>query len=53
MNWKVSKDTLKGKLRRYGIRKRPLKIGNKIYDNKDWLYDQYIIQQKGYTKIAR
>lgn len=48
----VSKYSIKAKLRRYGIRKIPLKLGNEIYDNKDWLYDQYITQQKGYTTIA-
>ncbi|SDM16250.1 HNH endonuclease [Bacillus sp. OK048] len=43
---------IKGRLRRFGIRKHRLKLGDQIYDNKDWLYDQYIVQQKGYTVIA-
>jgi hypothetical protein len=44
--------TIKGRLRRFGIRKQKLKLGNEQYDNKDWLYDQYIVQKKGYTVIA-
>ena len=48
----VSKDSIKGKLRRFGIRKKSFKLGNEIYDSKDWLYDQYVIKQKGYTTIA-
>lgn len=48
----VSKAAIKGRLRRLGIRKTPLKFGNKIFDNKDWLYNQYIINKKGYTVIA-
>lgn len=47
-----SMDTIKGQLRRYGIRKTPFKLGNNIYDDKNWLYDQYIVQNKGYTVIA-
>lgn len=43
---------IKGRLRRFGIRKQKLKLGDKLYDNKDWLYDQYINQKKGYTVIA-
>lgn len=47
-----SKSVIKGRLRRFGIRKTPLKLGNKIYDNKAWLYEQYIIKKKGYTVLA-
>lgn len=48
----ISKSQLKSRLRRYGIRKKPLKLGNKVYDDKDWLYEQYIVQNKGYATIA-
>lgn len=49
---KISKDTLKGKLRKFGIRKKTLKLGNKIYDDKNWMYHQYYTLGKGYTVIA-
>jgi hypothetical protein len=48
----VSFHQVKSSLRRCGIRKRPLKLGDKIYDNKEWLYNEYIVKQKGYTVIA-
>jgi hypothetical protein len=44
--------TIKSKLRRFGIRKKHFKLGNEVYDNRDWLYEEYIIKQKGYTVIA-
>lgn len=47
-----SKSVIKGRLRRLGIKKRALKLGDKLYDNKSWLYNQYIVQKKGYTVIA-
>jgi hypothetical protein len=47
-----SQPTIKGRLRRFGIRKHKLKLGEEQYDNKEWLYDQYIVQKKGYTVIA-
>jgi len=47
-----SKTKVKGCLRRFGIRKTPLKLGSKIYDNKDWLFEEYIVKKKGYTVIA-
>lgn len=43
---------VKGQLRRNGIRKTPLKLGNEIYDNRDWLYKEYITKKKGYSVIA-
>ncbi|HJV17920.1 MAG TPA: HNH endonuclease signature motif containing protein [Bacillales bacterium] len=46
------KIVIKGRLRRLGIRKQKLKLGDKLYDDKDWLYEQYIIKKKGYTVIA-
>lgn len=49
----VSKSLIKGRLRRFGIRKGSLKLGTQVYDNRDWLYDQYIRQKKGYTVIAK
>lgn len=48
----LTQDQIKGKLRRNGIRKKELKLGNELYDNKDWLYNEYIINEKGYSKIA-
>ena len=48
----LTKSDIKGRLRRFGIRKHALKLGEKVYDNKDWLFDQYIVQKKGYTVIA-
>jgi hypothetical protein len=48
----VSKNSIKGKLRRFGIRKKPFKLGNLIFDDKDWLFHQYITLGKGYTTIA-
>jgi hypothetical protein len=48
----LTKHQIKGKLRRLGIRKRKLSLGKKIYDDYYWLYDQYMIQKKGYTVIA-
>ena len=47
-----TKDQIKGKLRRFGIRKRPIKLTNELYDNKEWLHYQYIVLEKGYTVIA-
>lgn len=47
-----SKTKIKRLLRRYGLRKQEMKLGSKIYDDKDWLYEQYIIKNKGYTVIA-
>ncbi|WP_312471761.1 HNH endonuclease signature motif containing protein [Neobacillus sp.] len=47
-----TKSTIKGRLRRLGIRKKELCLGDNLYDNKDWLFDQYIVQKKGYTVIA-
>ena len=47
-----TKSIIKGRLRRYGIRKNALNLGSNLYDDKDWLYDQYIVQKKGYTVIA-
>ncbi|MCM3724570.1 hypothetical protein M3226_02480 [Neobacillus cucumis] len=47
-----TKSIIKGRLRRYGIRKNALKLGSNLYDDKNWLYDQYIVQKKGYTVIA-
>lgn len=47
-----SKNLIKGRLRRFGIRKLPLTLGNELFDNRDWLYEQYIIKKKGYTVIA-
>ncbi|WP_338750047.1 HNH endonuclease signature motif containing protein [Bacillus sp. FJAT-52991] len=47
-----SRDQVKGKLRRYGIRKKPFKVGNELYDNREWLYNQYVKLEKGYTVIA-
>lgn len=43
---------VKGRLRRFGIRKRKLKLGNELYDNEDWLYNEYVVKEKGYSKIA-
>jgi predicted RNA-binding Zn-ribbon protein involved in translation (DUF1610 family) len=48
----LSKSIIKGRLRRFGIRKQQFKLGNQLYDNKEWLFDQYIKQNKGYTVIA-
>lgn len=47
-----TKDQIKGKLRRFGIRKRPIKLTNELYDNKEWLHYQYTVLEKGYTVIA-
>jgi 5-methylcytosine-specific restriction endonuclease McrA len=47
-----TRPTIKGRLRRFGIRKHKLRLGNEQYDSKEWLYDQYIVQRKGYTVIA-
>ncbi|UYZ20736.1 HNH endonuclease [Mesobacillus jeotgali] len=44
--------TIKSRLRRLGIRKKPIKLGNEIYDNRDWLYEEYIVKRKGYTVLA-
>lgn len=44
--------TIKSRLRRFGIRKKPIKLGNEIYDNRDWLYEEYIVKRKGYTVLA-
>ncbi|MBS4222407.1 HNH endonuclease [Lederbergia citrea] len=49
----LTKHSIRGKLRRFGIRKKPFKIGNEIYDNRDWLYHQYVELNKGYTVIAK
>jgi 5-methylcytosine-specific restriction endonuclease McrA len=48
----INKSYLKAKLRRLGIRKIPFKLGTEIYDNREWLYEQYILLGKGYTVIA-
>lgn len=48
----LTKDQIKGKLRRWGIRKLKLKLGNEKYDNREWLYNEYIRKNKGYTVIA-
>ena len=48
-----TKDQIKGKLRRFGIRKRPIKLTDQPYDDKDWLYHQYMVLEKGYTVIAK
>lgn len=49
---RFTKDQIKGKLRRYGIRKKPMKLTDQPYDNKEWLHQQYIVLGKGYTVIA-
>ncbi|MCM3066644.1 HNH endonuclease [Priestia flexa] len=49
----VSKNVVKRKLRKYGLRKTQLKLGNEHYDNKEWLYNEYVVKKKGYTIIAR
>lgn len=38
----LTKDQVKGRLRRFGIRKTKFKLTDKVYDDKDWLYHQYI-----------
>lgn len=43
---------VKSRLRRFGIRKKPFKFGDKIYDNKEWLFHQYVTLKKGYSVIA-
>lgn len=48
----LSVHVVKTRLRRWGIRKKPFKFGNEIYDNKEWLFHQYITLNKGYTVIA-
>lgn len=48
----TTKYQVKTALRRFGIRKKPLKLGNEKYDDRDWLFDQYMIKGKGYTVIA-
>ncbi|WP_053364078.1 HNH endonuclease signature motif containing protein [Bacillus sp. FJAT-27251] len=48
----VSKTVIKNRLRRLGIRKSPLKLGDQLFDEKNWLFNQYIVQRKGYTVIA-
>lgn len=48
----LKKTTIRGLLRRYGIRKRSLKLGDEIYDDKEWLYHEYMIKKKGYSVIA-
>lgn len=48
----LTKDQVKGRLRRFGIRKTKFKLTDKVYDDKDWLYHQYIELEKGYTCIA-
>lgn len=52
MDYGFSKPKVRGLLRRNGIRKKEFKLGNNIYDDKEWLYTQYIILNKGYTVIA-
>lgn len=49
---KLTKDQVKSNLRKHGIRKKPLKLTNEIYDDKEWLYHQYMVLQKGYSRIA-
>ncbi|WP_078413739.1 HNH endonuclease [Priestia abyssalis] len=51
-NLGTTKSQVKSALRRHGIRKKPLLLGNQLYDNKEWLYEQYIVKKKGYTVIA-
>ncbi|CAG9609341.1 HNH endonuclease [Pseudoneobacillus rhizosphaerae] len=48
----ISRHTVKSNLRRLGIRKKEFKLGTKIYDDINWLYEQYITLGKGYTVIA-
>ncbi len=48
----IPKTTVKSYLRRLGIRKTELMLGKKPYDNRDWLYEEYMVKQKGYTVIA-
>jgi hypothetical protein len=48
----ATRDQIKGRLRRLGIRKKPFKLGDNPYDDKGWLYEQYMVQKKGYTVIA-
>jgi 5-methylcytosine-specific restriction endonuclease McrA len=48
----ISRNQVKNALRRNGIRKKALKLGNQTFDNKDWLYNEYMIKRKGYTVIA-
>ncbi|WP_034658765.1 HNH endonuclease [Robertmurraya massiliosenegalensis] len=48
----ISKTKIKGLLRRNGYRKSELKLSNNLYDDKEWLYEQYITLNKGYTVIA-
>lgn len=49
----LTKNQVKGRLRRFGIRKTKLNLGDELYDNRDWLYNQYIVQEKGYSRIAK
>lgn len=39
-------------LRKHGIKKKKLVLGNEVYDDRDWLYNQYMVMKKGYTVIA-
>lgn len=48
----LTENQIKGRLRRLGIRKKVIKLSNQIYDDKDWLYHQYVELEKGYTVIA-
>ncbi len=48
----LTRDQIRGRLRRFGIRKQPIQLTNQQYDNKEWLYHQYIELEKGYTVIA-
>ncbi|MFC5603531.1 hypothetical protein [Sporosarcina koreensis] len=48
----LTKDQIRGRLRRYGIRKKPIKLTSEPYDDRDWLYNQYMMLEKGYTVIA-
>ncbi|TKC19877.1 HNH endonuclease signature motif containing protein [Robertmurraya kyonggiensis] len=46
------KNRVKSVLRRFGIRKTKMKLGNELYDDREWLYEQYVVLNKGYTVIA-
>jgi hypothetical protein len=48
-----SKYQIKYLLRKYGLKKRSLRLGKKLYDDRDWLYNEYMINKKGYTVIAK
>lgn len=52
VKYNKTKAQIKGSLRKKGIRKTALKLGKEKYDDRKWLYKEYISKKKGYTLIA-